>query len=119
MTRRKTMPKATSGSPPPGEPEYLLVGKLRRPHGVQGDLVMEIVTDFPDRLKAGTRVFIGEKRHGHAIVATRHHAQGLLIRFQGVDTPESDAVLRNEMVYVDASARPPLPEGQFYHHQLL
>ena len=27
----------------------LAVGKLRRPHGVHGEMIMEIMTDFPDR----------------------------------------------------------------------
>jgi 16S rRNA processing protein RimM len=119
MTPRKTMSKANSGSPPSGEPEYLLVGKLRRPHGLRGDLVMEIVTDFPERLKPGTPVFIGEQHHSGKILDTRQHAHGLLIRFEGVDTPEKAGLLRNEGVYVSAANRPSLPEGTFYHHELL
>jgi 16S rRNA processing protein RimM len=33
--------------------------------------------------------------------------------------PESAGELRNQMVYVRADDRPPLPEGEYYHHQLL
>jgi len=44
--------KNTSGSPN-GEPLYLSVGFLRRPHGVLGEIVMDLHTDFPERMKAG------------------------------------------------------------------
>jgi 16S rRNA processing protein RimM len=53
------------------------------------------------------------------IAARRGHARGLLITFEGVDTPESAGTLRNEPVWVLAADRPPLPDGQYYHHQLL
>ena len=52
MAARKDRKNTGSGSPSTGEPEYLVVGFLRRPHGVRGEMVMEIHTDFPERLKA-------------------------------------------------------------------
>ena len=42
--------KNVSGSPD-GEPVYLTVGFLRRPHGVQGEIIMDLHTDFPERMK--------------------------------------------------------------------
>ena len=39
-----------SGSSIPGEPEFLVVGKLGKPHGVDGEIVMEVYTDFPERV---------------------------------------------------------------------
>ena len=40
--------KNAPGSPD-GEPVYLVVGFLRRPHGVRGEIIMDLHTDFPDR----------------------------------------------------------------------
>ena len=37
----------------------------------------------------------------------------------GVDTPEDAARYRNQLVYVTAADRPPLPKGQFYVHELI
>lgn len=119
MTARKRAMKANSGSPPPGEPEYLLVGTIRRPHGVHGELLMDVATDFPERLQAGVRVFLGAAHVPTVITACRGHARGLLIRFHGVETPESAGIYRNEPVWVLAADRPPLPAGHYYHHQLL
>ena len=109
----------TSGSPSTGEPEYLVVGSLGRPHGLRGDLLMSIITDFPERLVPGTRVFLGERHMPATIATTRSHGHGLLIKFQGIDTREDAGVHRNQRVYVSAAGRPALPRGQWYHHQLV
>jgi 16S rRNA processing protein RimM len=108
-----------SGSPSTGEPVYLAVGFLRRPHGVHGDILMEVYTDFPERLQAGTKVILGEKHVPASIKHIRSHNDGLLIGFEGFETPELVGQLRNLTVYVPTADRPALPEGRYYHHQLL
>ncbi len=119
MAPRKTSSSAGSGSPSAGEPEYLVVGFLRRAHGVRGEMVMEIHTDFPERLKAKTKVFVGDKRQPMTISGTRVHQEGLLVKFKDIDSPEDTVRYRNQLVYVTAADRPQLPEGQFYHHELI
>lgn len=119
MVPRKKPKSAGSGSPSRGEPEYLVVGSLRRPHGVHGEVVMEVVTDFPERLKAGTNVFVGPAHRAMVIESVRPHGEGMLIKFNGVHTPEEAGQHRNQLVYVAAADRPPLPEGHYYEHQVL
>ena len=119
MASRKQTSSTVSGSPHAGEPEYLVVGALRRPHGVRGEMVMEVLTDFPERLKAGVVLFIGPARRQMTIGGVRPHNEGVLIKFEGVDSPEEAGRLRNQPVYVTAADRPALPEGQFYEHQLI
>ena len=108
-----------SGSPSKGEPVYLAVGLLRRPHGVHGEILMEVYTDFPERLEDGTTVFLGAKHKPATIRHIRHHNEGLLFSFEGVDTPESAGLLRKQLVYVKTATRPALPAGQYYHHQMI
>jgi 16S rRNA processing protein RimM len=119
MAAGKNARNAGSGSPATGEPEYLLVGSLRRAHGVRGDMVMEVLTDFPERLKPGTTVFVGAAYHPMIIGGVRNHIEGLLIKFDGIDTPEQTARYRNQSVYVPTADRPPLPQGQYYEHQVI
>ena len=93
------MPKSPAsaghpGSPVEGEPVYLAVGLLRRPHGVHGDILMDVLTDFPERLKAGTQVFLGSRHVPAAIKHVRNHNDGLLIGIDGFNTPESVGRLR-------------------------
>jgi 16S rRNA processing protein RimM len=120
MTRPGTNArKSHSGSPSTGEPDYLVVGRLRRPHGLRGELLMDIETDFPERLRAGVTVFLG-RRHTRAVIgSTRAVSGGMLVKLQHVDSPDAAGQHRNETVYVAASDRPPLEDGKFYHHQVV
>jgi 16S rRNA processing protein RimM len=108
-----------AGSPATGEPVYLAVGSLRRPHGLRGDIIMEVLTDFPERLRPNTKVFVGEKHEPLTIAHLRGYNKGLLLGFKGYDTPEAIGRFRNMNVYVLTADRPGLPEGQYYHYQIL
>ncbi|MBI2759365.1 MAG: 16S rRNA processing protein RimM [Chloroflexi bacterium] len=119
MPSRKSSSHADSGSPSAGEPVYLAIGHLRRPHGVRGEIVMEVHTDFPERIKPGMKVFAGESHDAMVIDGARFHNEGLIIKFRGVETPEDAGRYRNLWVYVASADRPPLPEGQYYFHELI
>ncbi|MEW5870197.1 MAG: ribosome maturation factor RimM [Chloroflexota bacterium] len=111
--------KQSAGSPPTGEPAFLVVGKLRRPHGVRGELLMEVITDFPERLHSGVTVYIGETYQPHTIRSRRWNGALLMVTFDAYQDPDAAGVLRNQLVYVRADDRPLLPEGEYYHHQLI
>ncbi len=111
--------KQQSSGSPTGEPVYLVIGFLRRPHGVKGEIVMDIHTDFPERIKDGKKILIGEKHQAHTLDTVRSRNDGLLISLQGVDTPEDAGKFRNQWVYVKASEVPPLPEGKHYKYELI
>jgi len=108
-----------AGSPSKGEPLFLVVGKLRRPHGLRGEVRMEVITDFPERLLPGIVVYLGDDLQPIRIHSRRQHNKLLLIAFEGITNPEAAGALRNQLIYVRADDRPPLPEGEFYQHQLL
>ena len=103
---------------PDGEPVYLVVGFLRRAHGLRGEIIMDLHTDFPERLRSGRKLFVGEARQPMTLSGTRPHAKGLLVKFKGVETPEDVIPFRNQWVYVKATDVPDLPEGKLYQHEL-
>jgi 16S rRNA processing protein RimM len=109
--------KETPGSPN-GEPVYLVVGFLRRPHGVRGEIMMDLHTDFPERLRSGRRLLVGEDHKLLTLAGARQHQAGMLVKFRGIETPEDVGQYRNQWVYIKASDAPPLPAGQIYQHQL-
>ncbi len=110
--------KKTSGSPT-GEPLYLSVGFLRRPHGVRGEIIMDLHTDFPERLRKGRKLFVGEEHKPLSVEQVRTHGNSVLIKFKTIETPEDAGQLRNQWVYAAMKDLPPLPEGQHYQHELL
>lgn len=111
--------KHYSGSSKEGEPVFLVVGKLHRPHGVRGEIRMSVWTDFPKRLQSGVVVYVGSEHRPLSLRTVRSHQQGMLVTFNGYDNREQVVELRNQLVHVRADDRPPLPEGEFYLHELL
>lgn len=99
-------------------PAFLLVGKLHRPHGVRGEMIMSVMTDFPERLKPGTVVYLGVGHDPVTIKSIRHHNRGVLIALEGYTSREEVAPLRNVEMFVPAEDRPPLPEGEYYLHEI-
>lgn len=108
-----------AGSPKVGEPAFVVIGKLHRPHGLRGELVMQVLTDYPERIKHGMAVFIGEERMPVQVRSSRGHKDGLLVAFEGYDNPDIVGAFRNWFVYVDSKTLPELPEGDYYHHQII
>ena len=80
---------------------------------------MDVLTDFPERLKTGVTVYIGQNYEPLRIRRSRTAAAELLLSFDGYTDSDSVGVLRSQMVFVRTDDRPPLPEGEYYHHQLL
>ncbi|HMZ06548.1 MAG TPA: ribosome maturation factor RimM [Anaerolineales bacterium] len=112
------MTGSMSGSPK-GESVYLAIGFLRRPHGVQGELIMDLHTDFPDRIRSGRKVYIGEGHEAATLGSTRAHGNGMLVKIRGCDSPEAAGRFRNQWVYVKSAEVPPLPDGQYYKYELI
>ncbi len=107
-----------AGPPTAGGPAFLVVGKVRRPHGVHGEVVAEILTDFPERLIPKRAIYIGEKHVKQVIASQRPHNEGLLLGFEGITTPEQAGRFRNQILSIAASEASELPDGEYYFHEL-
>lgn len=119
MSAKRQSPAEVDSGSPAGEPLYLVVGFLRRPHGVHGEIIMELHTDFPERLKPGRRLLVGEKHTALTIGRVRPYANGLLVKFRETNTLEDAGQYRNQWVYIKTAEASPLPAGRVYQHQLL
>src|SRR5512136_301067 len=112
MSRKRpgTAPKNAAGSPLLGEPAYLAVGKLRHAHGVNGEILMEVYTDFPERFQPDEVLYLGPETGQLSILKNRNHREGLLLTFEGYTTPEAVGELRNQVLYVRTNDRPSLAD---------
>lgn len=108
-----------SGSLENSEPEFLAVGKVGRTHGLRGELWMNIYTDFPERLESGKSVFLGRRHEERIIASFKVSGVRALIHFKDVHTPEEADKYKNQIVYVLQDALPELPDGEYYHHDLI
>ena len=108
-----------SGPPNAGGPDFIVVGKVRRPHGVHGEVVVEIITKFPERLCPLKSIYIGKNHLKMNITSQRSHHEGLLLGFDGITSPEEAGRFRNQILSVASSESPQLSHGEFFFHELL
>lgn len=99
--------------------EWLAVGRVRKPHGVHGELLADILTDFPERVAAGVELGIGQPPERFLTVArARTHKGAWLLTLDGVDTRETAEALRDAWLTLPGRSREELPAGYFYEHEL-
>ncbi len=125
MTGRR-MPRAESvrraphgGGPRREEPTHLVVGRILAPWGVRGEVRAEILTQFPERFAVLQEITVGEEHRVYRLQSARLHKGNVVLKLEGVDSPEEAAGLRDELLYVPVSEAMPLEEHEYYHHQIL
>ena len=122
VARREEIPTKktpSTGSPIESEPDFILVGVIRRPHGIQGEVLISLETDFPEQLIKGATFYLGEDHTQVTLRSSRPHGEGLLLAFQDFPDEQSVARLHNVPLYSRVAEMPELPAGKFYQHQLL
>lgn len=107
------------GSPEKGEPFFLMIGRVRKPHGVKGEILIDVLTEFPERIKPGKTVFIGEKKVEQQIETVRSQHEGLLLKFCAIHDRETAGQFRTALIYVRAESLPKLGNDQYYFHELI
>lgn len=99
--------------------KYVAIAKLRRPHGLDGEALVAILTDFPDRIVSGAKFLLGENHFPITINSVRHHNAGLLLRFKELPHRKSIEGKQNQLIYSRIEDLPELEKGDYYQHQLL
>jgi 16S rRNA processing protein RimM len=100
----------------------LVVGRVGRPHGLRGEVTVEVRTDDPDqRFSAGSALDTVPAERGPLTVAgTRWHSGTLLVRFAGYDDRNAAEELRDTVLVIDSSDLAPLEDPEeFYDHDLI
>jgi 16S rRNA processing protein RimM len=115
-----TRTRKSAGSLIGGEPAYFDAGFIRRPHGVRGELLMEILQHYQDVVIPGKVIFLGEEHLPMTLLSIRPHNQGLLIQLDGIGTPEQAGQYRLQHVYVSSlQNRKALGKGEYFFDELL
>ncbi len=100
----------------------LVVGRIGRPHGVRGEVTVEVRTDSPElRFAPGRELATDPATAGPLVVAGLHwHSGKLLLTFAGVEDRTGAEAIRNVLlvVDVDAAEKPDDPD-EYYDHQLI
>ncbi|HEX9065619.1 MAG TPA: ribosome maturation factor RimM [Streptosporangiaceae bacterium] len=100
----------------------LVVGRVGRPHGLRGEVTVEVRTDDPDqRFAAGNSLATIPAERGPLTVAgARWHSGRLLVQFTGYDDREAAEALRDTVLAIDSGQLGPLADPEeFYDHDLI
>ena len=108
-------------------PEFAIVGRIRKAHGIRGEVVVEPITDAPDATFApGRRVFAGttdgvRARDGAELTVTeaRPFKEGLLVRFDAIPDRTVAELWRDRYLLLPVGELEPPGEGQVYIHDLV
>jgi 16S rRNA processing protein RimM len=100
----------------------LVVGRIIRPHGVRGELAVEVRTDDPDKRLAAGIVLATEPAAAGPLTVTRArwHSGRLLLSFGGVADRDQADQLRGVMLVVDSADLEDIADpDEFRDHQLI
>ncbi|MFI7616985.1 ribosome maturation factor RimM [Nonomuraea terrae] len=100
----------------------LVVGRIGRPHGVRGDVTVEVRTDDPElRFAPGISIATDPAERGPLVVEGRRWHKGmLLVTFEGVADRDAAEELRGTMLVIDSAEVAPLDDpDEFHDHQLV
>ena len=98
-----------------------LIGKIVKPHGLLGEVVVSYEVDYPEEYIASDVIFLEEKGGivPYFIESIQFNHNKGIIKFEGVDTVEAAEALRNTSLYIPLADLPELEEGQVYYHELI
>ncbi len=103
------------------ELRYLGIGKVNRAHGLQGEISVIVLTEFPDRFATTEWVYLGTEFEAEAyrLESYRWHKDKILLTLAGVTNRTQAEQLRGQFVQVPLAEAMPLPEDSYYHYQLI
>ena len=103
-----------------GPVEVLAVGRVRRPHGVHGEVLADVLTDFPERVTAGVELGLGATAPERwlRVERVREHKGCWLLTFAGVTSRDEIEPWRAWWLFLPAQDREQLPPRYYYEHEL-
>ena len=101
--------------PPPME--FMTIGRILTTWGIKGKLKVKPETDFPQRFACGAKVYIN--RQPMTVSDSEWHGDRLALKLETINSLEDARKLRGKVVEIHHSQIHSLPEGQYYHFQLI
>ena len=100
-------------------PRYLVIGQVARPWGTQGELKVEIMTDFPDRFALLRKVYLGPEAVPFALEGFRLHKGSALLKLEGCHDRAAVEKLRGQLVQIPIEEAMPLDQDEYYEYQIV
>lgn len=110
----------SSGSEKP-ELRYLAIGRVVRAHGLKGEISVKVMTEFPERFEITKQVYLGDQLEAtpYPLESYRWHKDNVLLTLAGITNRNEAETLKGQLVQVPIEEAMPLPDGVYYHYQLV
>jgi len=102
--------------------DMALVGRIARAHGLRGQVIVNLETDFPEeRFQPGAELFVERSGRVEPLTVTtvRFHRDRPVIGVRGVESMSEAEALAGLELRVPVDALAALPAGVFYRHDLV
>jgi 16S rRNA processing protein RimM len=98
---------------------FLEVGRIIRPHGVRGMMVIASEAQYFASLPPKTTLYLDTSRTPYEVTRISRHQGRYLLSLQSVNTREEAETLRNTRVFLDMTDLPELKEDEYYYWQFI
>ncbi len=92
----------------------VVIARIARPWGRKGEVVAEILTDFPQLFQSRRRVFVEGVAEPVAVEHARLHHGRVVLKFGGSDSIGDAERWRGRHVLIPREERMPLPPHSYY-----
>jgi 16S rRNA processing protein RimM len=98
-----------------GETERLEIGRIGRPHGLRGDVMVTLTTNVEDRVAVGTLWWVGDREV--TVESSRPHQGRFIVHLSGLDDRDAAAALTGARVF--AHPLDDAPAGEVWVHNVI
>ena len=95
----------------------VIVGRIRSAWGIRGDVSVEVLSDIPSRFTTGSMLRL--KGRPTRVERSRKSKRGMVVKLDSVDDRTQAEALLGEDLTVLPEQVEPLPDGTYYHFQIL
>lgn len=101
--------------------ELVTIGRIAGTHGYKGTVKVAPLTDFPERFQGLQQVYLNQAGVVRPVTVESAvpHNKMILVNLRGVESKEDAHAFRGALLMVEEKDVYPLPEGVYYHFQLV
>jgi 16S rRNA processing protein RimM len=104
------------------EDDLVSVARIARPQGHRGEVIADLMTDFPERFASLDKAYI-KRADGRLLVldleSSRTHKGRVALKFAGYDSINSAEELRDARVMISRDQLTELPDDTYYDFDLI
>ena len=113
---------STQPDAPEGQADLVAVARIARPQGIRGEVIADLLTDFPERFAQLDEVHLAKPNSAvecRTLEASRLQNGRVVLKLKGCDTRTDAETLRDARVLVTSEKLVKLPSDTFYDFDLL